>query len=53
MKLPYAEKSGIERIKIVDYLLNHEHPEGWPKARFFEAFGFTAKGWETFAHDDQ
>jgi hypothetical protein len=42
-KLPNADKAIIEREKIVDYLLNPEHPIGSKKARYFCQFGFSAK----------
>lgn len=32
----------VARAKVVDYLLNPEHPEGGPKAAFLKQFGFTA-----------
>lgn len=32
----------VPNAKIVDYLLCADHPRGGAKARYFEAFGFTA-----------
>jgi filamentous hemagglutinin len=33
--------------KITDYLLNEDHADGRPKARFFKGFGFTLEDWRT------
>jgi len=41
VKLPNAERALVERGKLVDYLLDLEHADGGPKARFFMAFGFS------------
>lgn len=49
MKLPNAENAIVEREKITEYLLNPTHRYGASKARFFEAFGFRAEEWGTFA----
>lgn len=49
MKLPNANKVAVERVKIVDYLLNPEHRYGASKARFFTKFGFRAEQWEQLA----
>ncbi len=40
MKLPLAEHAVISRTKVVDYLLNAEHPRGRGKAQFFLGLGF-------------
>lgn len=40
MRLPNADRARVEQSKIVEYLLNREHPDGGSKARFFERFGF-------------
>ena len=45
MKLPNAERALVERGKLVDYLLDLEHVDGGPKARFFMAFGFSRSQW--------
>lgn len=39
----------IERAKIVDYLLNDDHPVGGPKSAFFRRFGFRPDQWEALA----
>ena len=49
MKLPNSDKAGVEREKIVDYLLNPAHRYGACKARFFSGFGFRANKWEELA----
>jgi hypothetical protein len=49
MKLPNADMAVIERAKIVDYLLNPNHPYGASKARFFAGFGFQVEEWPQLA----
>jgi hypothetical protein len=49
MKLPNASRVRVDRSKIEQYLLSHEHPDGSPKARFFERFGFRRSHWEALA----
>lgn len=49
MKLPNADSAIVAREKIVDYLLNHQHPDGAGKARLFDAVGFTAGQWHELA----
>ena len=49
MKLPNADKSIVEREKILDYLLNSAHRHGASKAQFFKMFGFRAEKWEQLA----
>ena len=49
IKLPNVNKVIVEREKIVDYLLNHEHHIGASKANFFSQFGFSAEKWEVLA----
>lgn len=39
-RLPSAEAAIVADTKITRYLLNPDHREGGPKARFFLAFGF-------------
>jgi hypothetical protein len=39
----------VDREKIVEYLLNHEHPDRRAKALFFERVGFKTEAWETLA----
>jgi hypothetical protein len=49
LKLPDSEPLRVDREKVVQYLLNHEHPDGRGKALYFERFGFKASEWETLA----
>jgi hypothetical protein len=49
MKLPNAQFAIIEERKIVDYLLNRNHPENGGKADFFLAIGFTPIHWDVLA----
>ncbi len=48
-RLPSAEKAEVPRRKVVAYLLNPEHPDGWGKAAFFTRFGFSKQAWNTLA----
>jgi hypothetical protein len=47
--LPDASHAWVEEKKILRYLLNLEHAEGGPKAKFFRARGFTEADWEGLA----
>jgi hypothetical protein len=49
MKLPNADLARVERAKIENYLLSHDHPDGATKARLFELFGFRRSMWEVLA----
>ena len=49
MKLPNADKSIVEREKILDYLLNSAHRHGASKEQFFKMFGFRVEKWEQLA----
>ena len=49
MRLPNAELAVVEREKIVEYLLNPEHPDNGGKASFFASIGFNREKWETLA----
>ena len=49
MKLPNADLAIVERVKLIDYLLNAAHPKGASKARFFESFGFNTYNWFVLA----
>lgn len=48
-RLPQTDALLVEQEKIVDYLLNHHHPDGASKARYFARFGFDAQHSEAFA----
>ena len=43
MILPHLENALVPENKILQYLLNLNHPGGQNKARFFARFGFTQK----------
>lgn len=49
MQLPNVSRARVERSKIVEYLLNENHPDGRSKAHFFQKFGFEARQWSVFA----
>jgi hypothetical protein len=40
MKLPYSGQAVVSESKLVEYLLNPEHPRGRGKANFFLGLGF-------------
>jgi hypothetical protein len=42
-QLPQASALEIEQIKVVDYLLNVEHKQGGPKAKYFRNRGFQTR----------
>jgi hypothetical protein len=39
--LPNVDQAIVADEKLTDYLMNHTHPRGGPKARFLERFGFS------------
>jgi hypothetical protein len=41
VKLRNAHLAVVERLKIVDYLLNSTHPDNGGKAQFFESLGYS------------
>ena len=49
LKLPNAKVAIVDRRKVVDYLLNREHPDNGGKADFFIGMGFNLGDWEVFA----
>lgn len=49
LKLPNANLAVVDRKKVVEYLLNREHPDNGGKAGFFIGMGFNPSDWETFA----
>jgi hypothetical protein len=49
MQLPRAETAVISEAKVVDYLLNPQHPDGGGKARFFLSAGFQVTRWQILA----
>jgi len=47
--LPNADRTRIDRGKVVDYLLSRTHPDGRSKAEFFARFGFRVEDWQLLA----
>ena len=45
--LPNCQNAQIADAKLYKYLLNHQHPDGKSKARFYEQIGYTATDTET------
>ena len=39
----------VDERKVKGYLLNPDHPDGAPKARFFRALGYSARDWRSLA----
>lgn len=46
MKLPNSSAAIVATGKIVDYLLNPEHPDNGGKAAFFVSLGFSREEWQ-------
>jgi hypothetical protein len=44
--VPNAESARTDDRKFTEYLLNPDHPDGGPKARYFAGAGFTLDNWE-------
>lgn len=44
VRVPNIESGIIDAGKLSGYLLDHDHPDGGPKARFLESFGFSQRG---------
>ena len=49
LKLPNANLAAVDRTKVVEYLLNREHPDNGGKADFFIGRGFSPGDWDAFA----
>ena len=49
LKLPNANIAVVDRTKVVEYLLNREHPDNGGKADFFIGMGFNPRDWEALA----
>jgi hypothetical protein len=47
--LPNASQARVEEAKILRYLLDLQHREGGPKAKFFMGRGFNSSDWEGLA----
>lgn len=50
MRIPSPDKVLIERDKLVNYLLNPQHPENGGKSKFFLQLGFDPNRWEEMAN---
>jgi Domain of unknown function (DUF6883) len=50
MRLPNADAANVSRDKVVEYLLNPQHPDGAAKAAFFAAMGFHVDRWQELAN---
>lgn len=46
---PEEQDDASDRDKIVEYLLNREHPDNGGKAEFFIALGFDSDNWHNLA----
>ncbi len=49
MNVPNADRAEISSEKIIDYLLDPEHEDGGPKAKFFLGWGFQPDAWDVMA----
>jgi hypothetical protein len=49
MRLPRADVAIVDKVKIIEYLLNPKHADGAPKANFFENLGFRVEAWQELA----
>lgn len=47
--IPHPALPEVGQLKILDYLLDSNHPQGAAKSRFFLAFGFLREDWLAFA----
>jgi len=45
MLLPSRESAVVDPYKVREYLLNPDHPDGRPKAAFFQRLGFDRSRW--------
>ena len=50
MPPPNAKLAEVSREKVVEYLLNSQHPDGAGKAAFFLGAGFVVERWEELAN---
>ena len=51
MSFPDAEHAMVTEEKLLDYLLNPNHPVGGPKATWFASIGYTIDNWQDLADD--
>jgi hypothetical protein len=49
LKLPNFQNAFIPKAKLLEYLLSPSHPEGGPKAVFFNQAGYTKEDADTLA----
>lgn len=45
MPIPDADRAVVEESKLVQYLLNPDHPDGGAKARWFGSRGYKRSNW--------
>jgi hypothetical protein len=50
LKIPNVENAIVEDSKILGYLLNFSHPDGWSKAKFFGELGFNQSNWKELSN---
>lgn len=50
-QLPNCQNARVADAKLYRYLLNHQHPDGKSKARFFELAGYTTANGEQLRAD--
>jgi hypothetical protein len=48
-RLPDRDRLQVDRAKIIEYVLNPQHPDGAAKATFFLSRGFSISDWKKFA----
>ena len=51
MPFPNAENAIIPKAKIVEYLLNANHPVGGPKAIWLQSLGYSLDHWQELSDD--
>lgn len=51
MKVPNAGQAIIEPAKLVDYLLDVDHPHGGSKARLLMSLGYSSADWQQLDAD--
>jgi hypothetical protein len=51
MKVPNAAKAVVSRVKLVDYLLDVDHPDGGSKAKLLVSLGYSIHNWVRLEQD--
>ncbi len=51
MKVPNAANAVIELPKLLNYLLDVDHPQGGAKARMLVSFGYSSANWRRLDSD--